>query len=383
MRNWAHIRMGLAVLALGITSVAPARATEWQVHGLLDVVAAERGIGYDTNTLARGDTHFDAYSVRVFGDAQVNPRLQVFTQVVLRDQSGIYVDGAYLLFTPSPARDMHVLAGKIPWAIGTYAPRTYSNHNPLIGSPLMYQYHSTLTWYDVMPDADALLAVAGQSGGMPIVDDSFWDVGVTLTGSQRPFEYAAGIVAGTPGWGSTSQEENSGKTLLGRVGFAPIPGVRVGVSGAHGPYLMQFLSTSIPPGRSVTDYHQTLRMADVELLRGHVELRGEAAFNTWEAPNVGDLDATSYYAELKYLLAFGGFLAGRWDVLRFGEIAGSTGPPRPWDWSVTRVEVGGGYRFNRDTVGKLVYQWNRLEIDKGLDLYRRASLVAAQLSLGF
>ncbi len=365
----------------------PARATEWHAHGLLDLVVAERGIAYDTNQLMRGDNHFDAYSVRMYGDAQVNPKLQVFTQVVLRDASGLYVDGAYLMYTPVPARDLHVLAGKVPWAIGSYAPRTYSNHNPLIGSPLMYQYHSTLVWYSVFPDADALLAAAGTGAGnfsgMTIVDDSFWDVGVTLTGSRRPLEYSVGITAGTPGWGSTAQDENSGKTVLGRLGFAPLPGVKIGVSGAYGPYLIQSLSSAMPPGRSVTDFHQKLRMADVELLRGHVELRGEAAFNTWEHPNVGDLDATSYYAEVKYLLTFGGFLAGRWDVLRFGKIAESTGELYPWDWNVTRVEVGAGYRFNRDALGKVVYQRDRIEIDEDLNLFRRASLLAAQLSLGF
>jgi len=375
-----------AALLLAFTCSTPARATEWHAHGLLDLVAAERGLAYQSNILTRGDTHFDAYSVRMFGDALVNPRLQVFTQVVLRDVSGLYVDGAYLNFTPDPNRDLHVLAGKIPWAIGTYAPRTYSNHNPLIGSPLMYQYHSSLDWYTVYPDADAVLAAAGTGApfaGMPIINDSYWDVGVTLTGSRRPLEYAAGVTAGTPGWGSTGQDENSGKTVLGRIGLAPIPGIRFGVSGAYGPYLIQALAPLMPPGRQVTDFHQKIRMADLELQRGHVELRGEAAFNTWEHPNVGNLNATSYYGELKVALDFGAYLAGRWDALRFGEITDSTGERYPWDWNVTRLEVGGGYRFSREAVGKLVYQRDRTVMDEDAGLFNRASLVAAQLSLAF
>src|SRR5262245_31749056 len=187
-----------------------------EVHGLLDVVAAERGDAYVLNRFARGDAAFDAFGVRLFVNAEANPRLQVFSQVVLRDATTPYVDGAYFMYTPVATRDLHVQAGKVPWPIGTYAPRTYSSKNPLIGTPLMYQYHTSLVWYS-LPTADALLSAAatGQIGvnywgyamgkGMSIVDDSYWDVGVTLVGAQRPLEYAVGMMAGTPGWGSTGQ----------------------------------------------------------------------------------------------------------------------------------------------------------------------------------
>ena len=104
------------------------------MHGLLEVVAAERGAAFERNRLTRGDSPFDAYGVRVFGEAQAGERVEVFSQLVLRDASTPHVDGAYLMFTPSPTRDLHLLAGKVPWAIGTYAPRTYSNRNPVIGT---------------------------------------------------------------------------------------------------------------------------------------------------------------------------------------------------------------------------------------------------------
>src|SRR6267142_950173 len=93
-----------------VASASLARAAETRFHGLLDLVAAERAPAYDLNRLTRGDNPFDAYGVRLFADAQVNDRLQVFSQVVLRDESGIYVDGAYLMFTPRPTLDLHVLA---------------------------------------------------------------------------------------------------------------------------------------------------------------------------------------------------------------------------------------------------------------------------------
>ncbi|HEY3216787.1 MAG TPA: hypothetical protein VGK93_09875 [Candidatus Eisenbacteria bacterium] len=385
-----------ATTVFGLTLAAGvAPAAEFRIHGMLDVVAAERGLAYDTNVLTRGDSPFDAYGLRLSVDSQVNERLQVFSQVVLRDATMPYVDGAYLSFMPTTTRDLHLLAGKVPWPIGTYAPRTYSNRNPLVGAPLMYQYHTTLLWYEIVPSADALLATSGsgqyganyfgypEGRGMPLVDDSYWDVGVTLVGSERPLEYALGTTAGTPGWGSTSQDENTGKSVLGRVALAPLPGVRFGISGAYGPYLVQALDAGLPPGKGVNDFHQKLGMADLELLAGHVEFRAEGASNIWQTPTVGDLKASSGYLELKYAFPVGAYLAGRWDALRFGDIADSTGVERPWDSDVTRFEVGVGYRFSRDALGKLIFQQTELYTQGAAEERRRPSLVAAQLVVTF
>jgi len=386
----------LALAAMvALMAPATARASDIKVRGLLDVVAAPRGDAFEGNILTRDDCPFDAYGARVFGDAQVDPRLLVSVQVMLHDASSIYVDGAYAIFTPSPQHDLHVLAGKIPWPIGTYAPRTYSNHNPLIGTPLMYQYHSTLLWYELVPSADALIATSGsgQSGvnyfgyaeghGMTLIDDSFWDVGVTAVGSARPWEYALGVTAGTPGWGSTAQEENSGKTVLGRVGVTPLAGVRLGISGAYGPYLDHSVEPGLPAGHQVEDYHQQLAMADVEVVAGHVEGRAEGAYNVWQTPTVGDLNVQSGYAELKYAFSFGGYLAGRWDGMWFGRIADSSGTVHPCDGNLTRLETGAGYRFSRAAQGKLVYQLTRYEQTPSTGRPRDRSLVAAQLSIAF
>jgi len=381
--------------ALVLVSATRSHASEFHIRGLLDVVAAPRGHAYDGNVLIRGGSPFDAYGLRMFGGGQVDDRLQVFLQVLLRDAVSPYVDGAYALFTPMAGRDLHVLAGKVPWAIGTYAPRTYSNKNPLIGAPLMYQYHSTLLWYEVVPSADALLATAGsgqygvnyfgyrEGRGMTLVDDSYWDVGVTLVGSARPIEYAFGVTAGTPGWGSTSQEENSGKSVLGRLGLAPLPSVRLGVSGAYGPYLIEPLNPRLPPGRDVGDYHLKLALADVEILTGHIEARAEGAYNVWETPTVGDLQVTSGYVELRYALSFGAFLAGRLDAMRFGKIADSAGEMRSWDSDLSRIEAGAGYRFSRDALAKLVYQRTSYSVSPDPTVAPRRSLVAAQLSVAF
>jgi hypothetical protein len=383
------------LVALATAAVTPAWSTEVRFRGTLEVTAAERGDAYVNTILTRGDSPFDAYGLRLFADAQIHPRLAVFSQVVLRDAAVYpYVDGAYLMFTPSPSRDLHVLAGKIPWAIGTYGPRTYPEKNPLIGAPLMYQYHTSFMWWGPPASTDALLAAAGTgqygigyaygSRGTPVIDDSYWDVGVTLTGSERPFEYAVGINNGTPGWGTTSQEEDAGKSFLGRLGVAPTPWLRAGVSGAWGPYLPHKQAPFLPAGKEVTDFNQKLVMADLEVSSGHVELHAEGARNFWETPLVGELGLTTAYAELKYSLPTGAWLAGRWDMMRFSEVTESTGERYPWDHDLTRIEAGVGYRFSREAFGKIVWQRIRFDDEEDEeDEYPAASMVAAQVVVQF
>ena len=393
-RNGFRLGALLALLVLPLATGARA-ATDFKVHGLLDLVGSEIGEGYELNLLARGDSNWDPYALRLMVDADVMDHLSVYTQFIARDQVPPYIQGAYVMYSPSSSRDFHVLAGKIPSAVGTYAPRTYSNHNPLIGTPLMYQYHSTLIWYDFPPSTDALLKTrgSGQYGvnyrgfkvgmGMATIDDSWWDVGVTVTGSARPIEYAAGVTAGTPGWGNPAKDENSGKSVLGRVGLTPWPALRIGVSGSYGPYLVDGLNPKLPAGKKATDYNQILGMADFELLVGHAELRAEGAYNRWQSPIVGNLDSRSGYAELKYGFSFGGYLAGRYDVLRFSEITSSAGVTLPWDADVSRYEVGAGYRMNRSVLAKLVYQSTTQELGPPGALDRHPSLVGGQLSVLF
>ncbi|HET9941021.1 MAG TPA: hypothetical protein VFR25_07950 [Candidatus Eisenbacteria bacterium] len=384
----------LTVLALAACALAPtpgrAQLPDVHVRGLLDLVAAQRSDTHELNTLSRGDSPYDPYGLRLFVDGNVNEHVDFFGQVVLRDGATPYVDGAYVLFTPFHAYDTHLMAGKIPWPIGTYGPRTYSNKNPLIATPLMYQYHTTLLWYALPPSADVLIANSGNgqygvdyfgypmSKGMAVVDDSWWDVGISAVGSTGPVECSMGITAGTPGWGSTVKDENSGKTIMGRIGLAPTPGLRFGVSGALGPYLVEGLNGELGPGQTVDGFYQTLGMVDAEFATGYFELRGEGAWNTWQTPTVGDLGVTTGYVEMKYHLPFGAYAAGRLDGMRFSKIEDSGGVEHPWDSNIARWELGAGYRVDRNILMKLVYQHTTME---GRDI--KPSLFAAQGSFTF
>ena len=138
----------------------------------------------------------------------------------------------------------------------------------------------------------------------------------------------------------------------------------------------------MPAGHTVNDYNQKLMMADFEWLAGHLELRAEGARNFWETPTVGELEVTGGYAEGKLATPWGTFVAGRYDVMKFGKITNSAGEQEPWDDDITRSEAGIGYRFSRDVTGKLVYQRSRID-HEATDKYRTLELFAAQLSVMF
>lgn len=395
--RWSRTPGAAASLALALLlspSVNPAHANDLKFHGLLDFTLSGTGPGFQANVLTRGDSPFDAYGLRMFGEGAVGEHFQVFTQAVFHDPSGPYLEGAYVTYSPLPERDLHIEVGKIPFPIGTYAPRSYSDKNPLIGKPLMYQYHTTLVWYYQPSNPDAVFAAAGhgQTGtsenggvaiGMPVVDDSYWDTGIVLIGSFLPVEFAAGLTTGTPGWGNTSEDENRNKTILGRIGVTPIPSLRLGVSGVYGAYVVEGLNKRLPAGTTADDYHQKLAMADAEFELGHLELRAEGYRNTWQTAKLYDLKVHGGFVEGQFALIRGAWLAARGEVMRFSKLTDSRGARFPWDHDRDRLELGLGYRPERTVWLKAVWQRN-VEKFTGTDVPDDIqNMLALQMTLGF
>ncbi len=362
-----------------------------RVHGLLDMTAATRD-GQPWNWDDPGTSAFDAYAAHLLAEDRVSPHFEVDGHVTFREATGVRLLGAYVQYTPNPDKDLHLVVGKIPWLIGTYADRAYADKNPLVGVPMLYQFHTGLTWY-ALPINGASLArtsaygdgyshSAYYAGGMPVVWESWWDAGIMAVGSARPVEGAFGVVQGTPGWGEPGEDGNNGKTVLGRIGLCPVPALRVGVSGALGPYLDDTVADSLPPGRTVGNYDQRLAMADAEFQLGHVELRGEGYRNVWQTPRLGDLRVSGYYVEGKYTLPGGWYAAGRWEIQRYSEVDAGTGLV-PWHADQDRLEVGLGYRVSRGVIAKTAYQRQRALAAGTLAPGETHDLAAAQLVVNF
>lgn len=392
MSPFRRLAVAMACAAACASTAAASSLSDLQWRGQLDLVAATRGDAFALNALNRGDTQFDTYRMRLFAEGPVAEQLDVFAQLMLQEDLGVTVYGAYAMWTPVADRDLHVIGGKIPWRIGTYAERTYAQKNPLIGTPLLYHYHTALRSDRLVPGPEALADAAGTgqygpvydaSGrgyrGMPIIYDRCWDAGVMATGSLRPVEFSAGFVNGAPGASNPGNDRNNGRSWLGRFGLQPWPGVRVGASYSRGPWMPDAFQPQLPAGRTVNGYAQTVVMADAEWLFSTVELRGEGAWNEWETPTAGDVDVRGGYLEAKLGLPSGAFAAARWGVLKFGDVIDSTGAARPWDHDVARIETGLGYRIQRGAILKAVYQQTRFL--RAVD--RRESLYALQLALAF
>lgn len=381
-----------AFAAVLLLAPATAPAQTFEFHGLLDLAQTQRGDAYELNVQSQSDTPYAPWRLRLFAEGTISPRVGYFTQAVLRDPPAVYIEGAYIVLTPQLTRDMHLEAGKIPWPIGTYAARSYSDKNPFMGKPLMYQYHSTLYWYSLPASADALIGASGSGQGvygpngythmgMPVVDDGYWDTGAAFTGSARPLEYAIGMTNGTPGWGNVVEDENHGKTVLGRAGLQALPGLRFGASGAYGPYMMEALNPKLPVGKTADDYHQKLVMVDGEWLMSRIELRTEGYANAWENPTLGDLGVRGGYLEGQVTVMPGVVVAQRGELMRFSNLTNSLGQSLPWDYNRDRYETALCYRPERDLRFKGSWQRNvqrtPAEPTRVIDLY------AVGISLSF
>lgn len=393
MRRRTPVRTLAITIALALSAASAVRAEEAQrihLRGLLDLVVHNDNHAADLVRFSEDASPLESQRLRLFADGNVSGNVDVFTQVIFA-QNEIVLDGAYALITPWRERDLHVMAGKIPWPIGTWAPRTYSNKNPLIVSPLMYQYHTSLRWDATPPNVDALLAAAGTgwegadygSGpgmpGMPIVDDYGWDFGVVGLGSVSKLEFSAGLTNSAPGWGSPGEDANDGKAVMGRLGFVPTAGLRFGVSAAQGAYLGEWVRYAMAPGKTEADYPQTLVMGDFSYEHGHFDLRAEGFANAWETPHVGTLRSQGGYAEGRYGFDNGLWLAVRGEAMRFSDVT-SGAITRPWDDEVDRFDSGVGYRIARGAALKANWQRMRQHASDGMQTY---DLFAGQLSLEF
>jgi hypothetical protein len=384
-RAWFAIALAAVAATVAPSGAVPAAHADEstvQVRGLLDLVLAPSNEASELSLLNAGGSPFDPYRFRLFVEGKPSENFDVFTQLHYSEATGVYIYGAYATWTPDPERDLHVQAGKIPWPIGTFGPRTYSDKNPLIGAPLFYTHHTTFPWFSPGPSADGLLAAAGSRSGRPVIYDYCWDFGVVALGSVRPLEFSLGFTNGTPSAADAGRDANTDKTILGRLGITPTASTRFGVSGAAGSYMQDALEPALPIGTSAERYDQVALMADAEFSQGRFELRGEGVVNVWESPTLGDLTCRGWYVEGKLGFPSGMFLAARWDEMTFDEISPSVGPARPWDDDLRRFEGGVGYRIDRHVLAKAVYQVNWKDPGDAGET-RKLDLLAAQLSLGF
>ncbi len=388
--------IGWLVLCVGWVVVAPAAAQiQWSgnldIAHKMDVAQAEGEQDSRINQSLKGLSPFNLVRARLFADAELTEGVAVLTTVLWDEGLGHFdMEGAYVLMSQVGGHpSLNLQVGKMATPYGRFASRSFAMFNPLIGTPLLYQYFSSVRGNSVPANAAQQLAwrnsatAAYETRGLPTVYDACWNTGVQLFGSTQSFAYAVALTKGAVS--NPEAKNNDGAQLVGRVGIQPSMGLQVGLSGAWGPYLAAAAEDgpAFPQGHAVEDFKQLLLGLDAAYSKGRFEFTTEVMRNHWDVPNLaaGDDGLTNMggYAEAIVGVRSGLNWATRAGRIHYGKIDDGNGTRTAWDYDVTRVETGLEYYLSHDLHVKGVVQFNwRPHAPDDAD-----HLVGAQLATAF
>lgn len=315
--------------------------------------------------------------------------LSLLTDVRAQD-TDVSAYAAYARVSPLRGRPFDVQIGRIPPAFGAYGRRTYASDNALIGYPLGYQYLTSLRPDAVPQTADDLLRMRARGWrasypignpiagpGMPLASAFRWDTGVQAHWGGERIDLAGAVTVGSLS-NPRIVDDNDSRQLSGRIGIMPVAGLALGASAARGGWAAREIPNST---RAV----QSAIGVDAEYSRAHWLVRGELVRSRWSLPlPLGATDAissTAAFVEGRYRLTPRIVAAVRADRLGFSRIVGTLfgRAPTPWDAPVQRLEVVGGYYFQRNLIGRLGVQSNWRDSGRVL----RRTYVTGQLSYWF
>ena len=341
---------------------------------------------YEQNTLRQ-------FRLGMTGLFRVSDRIVVLGELRSENLEYLSAFALYARIRPIPDRRLDVQIGRIPPTFGSSSRRTYGHDNPLIGSPLAYQYLTSLRADAVPADVDELFRMRGRGWlanysigdaraerGVPLVSAFTWYTCIQVSTGWRMMTVAGAVTTGTAS-NPRLNDDNSGKQLAARVTVTPTIGLTIGSSVARGEFLDGQVRALLPSGNQ--HYDQRAGEFDIEYSRDHWLVRAEAVLSQWRMP-VGTagstlpLRAVSTAIEGRYSIAPGWYGAARVEHLGFNRIASATQVDE-WEAPVTRVEAGGGYYLQRNVVAKASLQFNRRDGGR----IRSSQLLGVQLLYWF
>jgi hypothetical protein len=334
------------------------------------------------------------FSLGVTGSFRVSDRIALLADLRSENLDGVWPVALYARIQPLPGRRLAVQVGRVPPAFGNAGRRTYGKDNPLIGTPLAYQYLTSLRANAIPADTSELLAMRGRGWlsnfsignttperGVPLVSAFTYDTGVQVIAGFGPIGVTGAITTGTLSNPRVS-DDNGGKQIGARVTAEPVVGLVLGTSVARGAFLSREAVEASGSSEDV-GYAQTAYGIDVEYSRGHWIARADTVFSAWRIPFTAErrletLHAAAVGVEGRYTVMPGLYVAARAEHLAFSDVDIATGPVS-WDAPVSRLEVGGGYYLQRNVVARVSLQVNRRDGGR----VTRARLLAAQLLFWF
>ncbi|MGH7477324.1 MAG: hypothetical protein ACRELD_13710 [Longimicrobiales bacterium] len=355
------------VAALTLAAAAPATA-QLQISGQVEALASTRPDTRGLNLNFRGDSPFSTLRMRLFAQRWITEDIGVFAELLYDIESTPRINGAYLVINDIAGHEwLSARVGMAPSPVGNFGLRsTYFNSNPVIGVPLVHQHRTTLDASGLATAADLLRRRERNIIGLPMMYDGCWNVMWELFGNAGRFEYSLGATSGSVSNPLATRLED-GVQVLARLGYEPVDGLRLGVSGVLGPYIG---GPNRDPGITATefpgepaDYVQRVLGFDAEWLAGQFHFFAEGYVSEWQVPLMPgeDLRARGGYIEGRYDFLPEWFAALRAGTLAFNEIAvptpgtGRTG----WDDDVLRIEPSLTFRLAREVHLRANWQHTR------------------------
>ena len=335
------------------------------------------------------------FRIGVTAEVRASRRIQFLGELRM-DGSRVQPFAFYARVRPWPERRFSIQAGRIPPTFGAYGRGAYGTANLLIGSPLAYQYLTSLRTDALPATTDDLLRMRGRGWlsnfslgnpaagpGLPIINSLRWDTGVQVHGVNGIVEWTGAVTTGSLS-NPRVQDDNDGRQVAARAVLRPAASVAIGGSVSRGAFLNRSVEAGLVAGQQVGDGIQQALGLDVEYSAGRFLTRAEVIRERWTLPvaltGADDerLTATALLGEARYRLFPGVQVAARVERLMFGHLRTLAGRER-WEAPVRRIEVGAAYSIIRNVSLKGSWQRNTREGGR----VQRDSLGAVQVIYWF
>ena len=197
---------------------------------------------------------------------------------------------------PGPTRRFDIQVGRIPPTFGAFGRGTYGTANMLIGTPLAYQYLTSLRPDALPATADDLIRMRGRGWlanfpfgntaadrGLPIINSFRWDTGVQVHGVNGLVEWTGAVTTGSLS-NPRVDDDNGGRQLAGRAVVRPAAALALGVSLSRGAFLSRSLEAVSRPRASRSKTPCSRRSVSMPNIRqGRFLGRGEVIWSRLDA----------------------------------------------------------------------------------------------------
>ena len=302
----------------------------------------------------------------LFLDAQIGPSIYFFAQARFDRHFDPSERGAQarldeyaLRFTPWADGRFTVEIGKFAAVFGQWIEQHLSWENPFITAPLVYE--------NALPLEDISAPELPYRGRREDEKNEYlseiwgpnYTSGISVAGRVARFEYAlqfknASLSSRPESWDATRVGFNH-PTFSGRLGYRPNESWNFGFSASDGAYFRNDAAATLPRGRGLGDYHETVVAQDVSYAHGHLQLLAEFHQARFEIPRLGNGETFGYFLEAKYKFTPQFFGALRWNQQFFNEVADGIGGSVQFAPDIWRLEIAATYRLTEHIQLKLEY----------------------------